>query len=271
MIGQRIAMERVISYIDGFNLYFGLKSAKLERYLWLDLNKLSLNLLKKFQQLVQVKYFTSRITGPTDKQKCQSTYIEALEGLSNLEIYYGKYQLNPQICRNCDYKSMVLSEKMTDVNIAVQILIDAYQNNYDTALLISADSDLIGPITAVRKLFPKKRIVIAFPPDRFSRELANNASGYFVIGHKKFAQSQLPNDYQQKFFNFQELLEFAFIFQCEGVTAGSVQEILGCSSKTAKDLQTEVARLEPWQVIARSPEKTEEFVKFIAEAFYKSY
>ncbi|MEI6126564.1 MAG: DUF1832 domain-containing protein, partial [Pseudomonadota bacterium] len=86
-----------------------------------------------------------------------------------------------------------------------------------------------------------------------------------------FFASQSPNDYQQKFFNFQELLEFAYIFQCEGVTSGSVQEILGCSAKTAKDLQTEVARLEPWQVIARSPEKTEEFVKFTAEAFYKSF
>jgi DNA sulfur modification protein DndE len=86
-----------------------------------------------------------------------------------------------------------------------------------------------------------------------------------------FFASQSPNDYQQKFFNFQELLEFAYIFQCDGVAAGSVQDILGCSSKTAKDLQTEIARLEPWQVIARSPEKTEEFVKFTAEAFYKSY
>ena len=86
-----------------------------------------------------------------------------------------------------------------------------------------------------------------------------------------FFASQSPNDYQQKFFNFQELLEFAFIFQCEGVSSGSVQDILGCSSKTAKDLQTEIARLEPWQVIARSTEKTEEFVKFTAEAFYKSY
>lgn len=86
-----------------------------------------------------------------------------------------------------------------------------------------------------------------------------------------FFASQSPNDYQQKFFNFQELLEFAYIFQCEGVAAGSVQDILGCSSKTAKDLQTEVARLEPWQVISRSPEKTEEFAKFTAEAFYKAY
>jgi hypothetical protein len=86
-----------------------------------------------------------------------------------------------------------------------------------------------------------------------------------------FFASQSPNDYQQKFFNFQELLEFAFIFQCEGVSAASVQDILGCSNKTAKDLQTEIARLERWQVVARSPEKTEEFVKFTAEAFYKNY
>jgi hypothetical protein len=86
-----------------------------------------------------------------------------------------------------------------------------------------------------------------------------------------FFASQSPNDYQQKFFNFQELLEFAFIFQCEGVSAASIQDIIGCSSKTAKDLQTEVSRLEPWQVVTRSPEKTEEFVKFTAEAFYKNY
>ena len=86
-----------------------------------------------------------------------------------------------------------------------------------------------------------------------------------------FFASQSPNDYQQKFFNFQELLEFAFVFQCDGVAAGSVQDILGCGTKTAKDLQTEIARLEPWQAVARSQEKTEEFVKFTAEAFYKSY
>ncbi len=86
-----------------------------------------------------------------------------------------------------------------------------------------------------------------------------------------FFASQSPADYQQDFFNFQELLEFAFIFQCDGVTAPSVMKILGCSNKSARDLQTEISRLEPWQVIVRSPEKTKEFVKFTAEAFYKSY
>ena len=86
-----------------------------------------------------------------------------------------------------------------------------------------------------------------------------------------FFASQSPNDYQQKFFNFQELLEFAYLFQCEGVSASAIQDILGCSSKTAKDLQVEVARLEPWQVISRSQERSEGFVKFKAEAFYQSY
>ena len=50
-----------------------------------------------------------------------------------------------------------------------------------------------------------------------------------------------------------------------------MQKILGYSNKTAKDLQTEIARLEPWQVVNRSTDKTEEFVKFEAEVFYKTY
>jgi len=86
-----------------------------------------------------------------------------------------------------------------------------------------------------------------------------------------FFASQSPSDYQQKFFNFQELLEFSYIFQSEGATAKAIQDILGCNPKTAKDLQSEIAKLEPFQVISRSTMKTEEFVKFGAEAFYKSY
>jgi hypothetical protein len=86
-----------------------------------------------------------------------------------------------------------------------------------------------------------------------------------------FFASQSPNDYQQKFFNFQELLEFAYLFQCDGVSTSAIQDILGCSNKTARDLQVEVARLEPWQVISRSQDRAEGFVKFMADAFYKSY
>src|ERR1039457_3467198 len=42
------------------------------------------------------------------------------------------------------------------------------KGHFDSAVLISADSDLVPAISAVRRLFPAKRIVVAFPPERFS-------------------------------------------------------------------------------------------------------
>ncbi len=92
----------------------------------------------------------------------------------------------------------VPSEKMTDVNIAVELLSDAVQDAFDTALLISADSDLTPVILKVRALFPGKRVIAAFPPGRFSQSLALAAHGYFVIGRAKLAASQLPDRIEQE-------------------------------------------------------------------------
>ena len=79
---------------------------------------------------------------------------------------------------------------MTDVNIATHLLTDAFNNVFDTAIVISADSDLTGPIKMVRNLFVNKKIVVAFPPDRASFDMKNVASAYFHIGRQKFAKSQ---------------------------------------------------------------------------------
>ena len=42
--------ERVIAYIDGFNLYFGLREARLRHCYWLNVAALVGNLLKPHQQ-----------------------------------------------------------------------------------------------------------------------------------------------------------------------------------------------------------------------------
>lgn len=55
-------MDRVIVYIDGFNLYFGLKSKGWRRYFWLNPQRLTENLLKPGQKLVFTKYFTARVS-----------------------------------------------------------------------------------------------------------------------------------------------------------------------------------------------------------------
>ena len=82
---------------------------------------------------------------------------------------------------------------MTDVNIAMELLVDAQQDRFDTALLVSADSDLTGPVIKVRSLFPKRRIIVAFPPDRVSERLKREANGWTRIGEAAVRQNQLPD------------------------------------------------------------------------------
>jgi uncharacterized LabA/DUF88 family protein len=191
-------MTRVISYIDGFNMYYGLKSQGWDRYLWLDVQALSQNLLKPDQALVQTKYFTARISQPADKVKRQNTYIEAVQTLSDTSIYFGHYLTTPRTCRNCNFVYNVAQEKMTDVNIAVELLQDAFRDAFDTGILMSADSDLIAPIAAVKKLFPTKRVIIACPPGRFSVNLTKAAHAYLKIGHGSIGKSQFPKDVKTK-------------------------------------------------------------------------
>jgi hypothetical protein len=59
-------MNRVVAYIDGFNLYFGLKDRGWKKYYWLDIQKLCENLIISNQELVKVKYFTARVNHPQD-------------------------------------------------------------------------------------------------------------------------------------------------------------------------------------------------------------
>lgn len=189
--------ERVIAYMDGFNLYFGLKSASWKRFYWLNLQMMTQNLLKPRQELVFTKYSTSRVSYPPEKERRQSTFLEALETLNDFRIYYGHYQANPQRCRECGNKVMMPSEKMTDVNIAVEMMLDAYQNLFDVALLISADSDLTAPVLAIKNLFPEKRLIVAFPPQRHSAQLQCLAHGFLQIGRANLAKSLFPEKVQK--------------------------------------------------------------------------
>lgn len=189
--------ERVLVYIDGFNLYFGMKEAGFEAYKWLDLTSLSKNLLKSNQELVGLKYFTSRVSNNPEKQKRQSTYIEALE-TTGVKIYYGHYQSDNIECRRCGNIWATYNEKMTDVNIATHMLIDAYKDKYDTAMLISGDSDLVPPIKEIHTLFKNKRVFVAFPPKRHNTSVAIIAKGSMTIGRKKLLDSQFHETVTKK-------------------------------------------------------------------------
>ncbi len=82
---------------------------------------------------------------------------------------------------------------MTDVNISVELMSDAFQDQFDVALLVSADSDLVGPVKAVQRLFSSKRVVVAFPPGRSSKALRQAASAQIYVGRDVLAKSLFPD------------------------------------------------------------------------------
>lgn len=187
--------NRVIAYVDGFNLYFGMKKKWSNRYLWLDLVRLSESLLKDSQELEAVKYFTSRVSqrpGNWGKWKRQNTYLEALEAIGDVTFYYGHYIDKSVSCRRCGANWYGAEEKKTDVSIAVELLCDAHDDRFDTAIVISGDSDLSPPIKAVIARHPNKRVIVAFPPGRHSNELSAVSTSAFPIRESRFRKSRLP-------------------------------------------------------------------------------
>lgn len=189
-------MQRVSFYVDGFNLYYGLRARGWRRYYWLNLHRMSENLLRPNQTLVSIRYFTAEIWHqPEDpaKKRRQEIYLEVLQTLPNLSIHYGYFLPKAASCHNCDATWETYEEKMTDVNIAVELLGDAQDDAFDTAIVISGDSDLAGPISALRERYSNKRVLVAFPPSRASKKLREVASATFTIGRDVFRDSQLPD------------------------------------------------------------------------------
>ena len=186
-------MRNAIVYVDGLNLFYGLRSKGWRRYYWLDMRRLAERLLLPDQTLVAVRYFTARVSAEPDdplKPHRQNTYLEALATLPGVSLHYGRHLRKRRRCPECGAIWAAYEEKMTDVNIAAALLGDAAEGAFDTAILISADSDLVGPVEMVRR--SGKEVAVAFPPARRSYELRHAATATIPIGRGILQQSQLP-------------------------------------------------------------------------------
>ena len=86
-----MSRERVIAYIDGFNLYFGLLDARLRTSRWLDLHGVCTSLLKPGQRLDLVRYFTTSVRNDPGTAKRQAIFIDALRAAGGIEIDFGLF------------------------------------------------------------------------------------------------------------------------------------------------------------------------------------
>lgn len=174
-------MSRYCFYIDGFNVYYALngdpslKNFPYRKYKWLNYRKLAESVIGKNDLITGVFYFTALVRWKTpDVVYRHKQYIKVLRSVG-VETIQGRFMNKEIKCHNCNKCFLTHEEKRTDVNIALKLLGDAFDDLYDKALIISADSDLLPVIQTVHKYFPGKEIGVMFPINRTSFDLRQNA------------------------------------------------------------------------------------------------
>ena len=187
-------------YVDGFNLYYRALRNTPDR--WLDLGRLG-QLLLPGHQVNRIRYFTARVTSrpgdPTQAQR-QQAYLRALQTVPDLTIHYGhllaKRKRRPLSTPPPSGSSIVeildTEEKGSDVNLASYLLLDAFDQDYELAVVISNDSDLQLPIAMVRDRL-NKTVGVFDPSRRRSFQLAQAASWYRRLRRGPLSASHFPD------------------------------------------------------------------------------
>ena len=147
---------KAIVYVDGFNLYYG--AVKGTPYRWLDIAALC-RLMLPNDQIHQVKYFTALVSPrphDPDQPTRQQTYLRALRTLPNLPLIFGSFLTHevmmPLAGPSGGYARVIKTdEKGSDVNLATHLLVDGYRNEFEIAIIVSNDSDLLAPIQVVTR------------------------------------------------------------------------------------------------------------------------
>jgi len=182
-------------YIDGFNFYYG--ALRKTSHKWLDPALLCQNLIPK-NRIHRIRYFTARVGKRGDDQDQatrQEMYLRALRTLPNLTIHLGHFIVSQPHMRRVDNGKYVqvikTEEKGSDVNLASYVLTDAYQSDYDVAVIISNDSDLVYPLEHVRNQLGKT-VGILNPHKKPSRSLRKVVHFFKPIRKGVVEASQFP-------------------------------------------------------------------------------
>ncbi len=186
-------------YVDAFNLYYG--CLKGTPYRWLNLEALCRIMIPQ-DPIQQVKYFTARITPRLNnpgQAVSQETYLRALGTLPKVSITYGHYLshtvkmplAHPPSGGPFMAQVIKTEEKGSDVNLASHLLMDACRNAFDTAVVISNDSDLLEPIRLVYAEFGKP-VGVLNPQPHPSVQLQRQAQFFKQIQPRALRRSLFP-------------------------------------------------------------------------------
>ena len=146
-------MKKSVIYIDGSNFYFSIK----KRFnCKIDIEKFCKKLAGK-NDLVKINYYIAPVdqTQNSEMYAKQQSFFDKLREIENLKIIFGRLEK-----RKKDGEEYFV-EKATDVNLALDLVLDAQANEFDEAFLISNDGDFSGAVKASIERFNEKIIYVA--------------------------------------------------------------------------------------------------------------
>lgn len=193
---------RTVVYVDGFNLYYG--ALKGTSYKWLDLRAYFQRALPTGHTLVQIKYYTARVTAlphDLDAPSRQEVYLRALRAhcAGTLAITEGHFSVKPVRLPLASQPATIVEvikceEKGSDVNLAVDLVNDEWLKKFDCAAVVSNDADLERALKIVKQ--HRKLKVLLYTPGSPMRKPLSALSRW---SHKQLpilpsdlAASQLP-------------------------------------------------------------------------------
>ena len=183
-------------YVDGFNLYHAIDDLKKPYLKWLNLWRLSELIARGHAQTItKVVYGTAYFPGDHGKKVRHTFYVEALK-LVDVEVKLGHVIKEPMKCpdKNCAYRWDANREKETDINIALSLFDDAYQDIFDVAFLVTADTDQVATLKFMKMRFPTKKVIVVWPPDRQpSKHLLDWTDGKVSLTEDHLDQCVLPD------------------------------------------------------------------------------
>ncbi|MBI2613649.1 MAG: NYN domain-containing protein [Candidatus Levybacteria bacterium] len=136
--------QKCIILIDGSNFYFKLKDLDLHNLLSFDFS-LFIQLIARSCKVVNACYYVGRIR-QDGSSKTNKLFDSQQKLLGNLKKHSISYQFGYLLKSGGAYH-----EKGVDVQIAVDMLVSAYENVADRIILVSSDTDLAPAIKKVRE------------------------------------------------------------------------------------------------------------------------
>ena len=177
--------DRVAIFIDGSNLYHALRA---------NLGRFNLNFAEFVSKLCGSRrlfrtYYYNVLQDPTqrpDAYREQQEFLDILRKTPYMEVRLGSLKIAQGIP----------VEKGVDVMLATDLLYFAWNDFYDTAVLVSGDSDFAYALQAIKNM--GKHVEVAYFESGISKDLLDIADNRHLLNRSFFSGLWVRKNYAKR-------------------------------------------------------------------------